>query len=216
LIVEPALIIDECTLPDAVARLASRSPLIRSIVDEYGQPLPWRREPGFASLVYAIVEQQVSLAAARAIYDRLVAVAGALTAERFLELTDTELRSVGFSGRKIEYCRILAEGEISRRLDFRELGRLPDEAVRDRLTALKGIGRWTADVYLLHSLGRPDVWPVGDLALKAAVQEALGLPARPTEGELDAIGCEFVPLRSVAARVFWHRYLVLRGVTDVT
>lgn len=185
-------------------------------MSQHGVPPAWRREPGFGSLVYAIIEQQVSLAAARAIYERLVAQAGDLTAERFAAVSEEELRAIGFSRRKIEYCRGLAHQIVSCALDLADLDTAPDRTIRETLTALRGIGDWTADVYLLHSLGRPDVWPVGDLALRIAIQEELGLHARPSHSEVAEIGEAFRPWRSVAARVFWHGYLCRRGIAEVT
>lgn len=190
--------------------------MIRRIVDRHGMPPAWRREPGFSSLVYAIIEQQVSLASARAVYERLVAAAGDLTAGRFMEISPEELRALGFSRQKIEYCRGLAEEIISGRLDLPALDTAPDRTIRETLTAIRGIGSWTADVYLLHSLGRPDVWPTGDLALRVAIQEELGMPERPSQSQVEELGEQFRPLRSVAARVFWHGYLCRRGIGEVT
>jgi DNA-3-methyladenine glycosylase II len=204
------------SIPTLVAQLTGSSKVMRSIVSRYGMPPAWRREPGFASLVYAIIEQQVSLASARAVYERLVAAVGELTAERFMALSAEELRALGFSRQKIEYCRGLAEQIVSARLNLAELDTAPDEVIRETLTAIRGIGSWTADVYLLHSLGRPDIWPVGDLALQVAIQEELRLLERPTQSQVAELGEQWRPWRSVAARVFWHGYLCRRGVREVT
>jgi len=190
--------------------------VIRRVVERHGRPHPWRREPGFASLVYTILEQQVSLASARAVYERLVAVTGTLTAESFSRVSDETLRSIGFSRQKTDYCRGLARELMTGRLDLRALGSAPDETVREVLTGLRGIGQWTADIYLLHSLGRRDVWPTGDLALRVAVGEEFDLEMPPVAAELEEIGRGFVPLRSVAARVFWQGYLSRRGIGTVT
>ncbi len=209
-------LIDETTFESVLEKLALEAPLVARIIDAYGAPPLWRREPGFSSLVYAIIEQQVSLASARAVYERLLDAVGDLTPARFLALDPATLRSVGFSRRKTDYCAGLARCIVSGRLDLDRLALADDDAVRRELTAIRGIGRWTADVYLLHSLGRPDVWPVGDLALKVAVRETLDLARRPTEEELVGIGRPFRPWRSVAARVFWHAYLSRRGVVEVT
>ncbi len=204
------------SIPAIVERLGATSPVIRGAVSRYGLPPAWRREPGFASLIYAILEQQVSLASARAVYERLVAAIGRLDPQRFMELRPDDLRGLGFSRQKIDYCRGLADHILSGRLDLSALDEAPDETVRDALTALRGIGQWTADIYLLHSLGRPDVWPTGDLALRVAVQEELDLAAQPTQSQLEELGKPFRPWRSVAARVFWHGYLVRRGIREVT
>lgn len=209
-------IVDERSLSLGVEMLCERSRLIRDLVDRYGSPPLWKRDPGFASLVYAILEQQVSLASARAVYERLVEHLGELTPRGLLALEDQALRSLGFSRQKISYCRGLSTLIDTGTLDLADLERLDDEAIITRLTSVKGIGRWTAEVYLLHSLGRPDVWPVGDLALKVAIQETFSRPERPDERELEEIGHEWRPLRSVAARVLWQGYLSRRGIPEVT
>ncbi|TFH04969.1 MAG: DNA-3-methyladenine glycosylase 2 family protein [Spirochaetales bacterium] len=200
----------------ALDELEKISPLISRVMVTYGRPPAWRRAPGFASLVYTILEQQVSLASARAVYDRLVALCGELTPGRFVMIDDAALRGIGFSRQKTAYCRDVAMRVESGDLDLDGLGDQTDQRVRDTLTGIRGIGPWTADIYLLHSLGRPDVWPVGDLALRIAVQEAMELERRPEPGELELMGDQFRPWRSIAARVFWHGYLTRRGVGEVT
>ena len=210
------LILNEQTLATAVETLRAQSPVIDRVAAQYGMPHPWMRKADFAALVYAIIEQQVSLASARAVYERVLTHVGELTPEAFRSISDAELRAIGFSRQKTGYCKGLAETILSGDLDLDAFESASDEEVREELTAIKGIGNWTADVYLLHSLGRPDVWPVGDLALQIAVQEELELPGRPSQQELLEIGEEFRPLRSVAARVFWQGYLVRRGINQVT
>lgn len=167
----------------------------------------WAREPGFPTLVHIILEQQVSLASARAAYDRLLAVVSPLTPGRFLELDDARLRAIGFSRQKTAYGRYLAQALLNGQLDLDALGAMDDAAVRSALTQIKGIGPWTADIYLLMALRRPDVWPSGDLALAAAVQSIKGLAARPVPDELQALGENWRPWRAVAARLLWHHYL---------
>ena len=209
-------IINEQTLAPALEDLREKSRLIDALVETYGTPPAWRREPGFASLIYAILEQQVSLASAKAVYQRLLEVTGGLTPASLLSLTDTGLRDIGFSRQKTEYCRLLARAVGSGALDLDSLTGADDDSVRGALVSHKGIGTWTADVYLLHSLGRPDVWPVGDLALRIAVAEKLALDPRPTESEMYVLGEAFVPWRSVAALVFWNGYLTRRGIVAVS
>lgn len=189
-----------------------RVEVIDKIVSLYGYPPLWLRDPGFPSLVYTILEQQVSLASARAAYLKLLDAAGELTPESFLRFDDTELRAIGFSRQKTSYCRILAHLIIRNELDLDAFADMPDDAVRDILLKVKGIGMWTADIYLLHSLGRVDVWPTGDLALRVAVQESLELNDRPKDGFLDTLGDTCRPWRSAAARVFWHFYLSKRNM----
>ncbi len=209
-------IIDTSTIGAAVDGLAHGNEIIKRITAAYGLPPAWRRAPGFSSLVYTILEQQVSLASARAVYERLLTAAVDLTPVNFLKFDDTELRSIGFSRQKTLYCGILARRILAGELDLAGLAKSPDDEIRTELMKLKGIGRWTADIYLLHSLGRPDVWPTGDLALRIAVQEEMALPERLSEEETADLGEPFRPLRSVAARVFWHSYLCRRGIREVT
>jgi DNA-3-methyladenine glycosylase II len=167
----------------------------------------WEREEGFATLVLTILEQQVSLASALAAFERLRAAAPHVTPENFLSFDDGQLRAFGFSRQKALYCRLLARAVLDGELDLRKLATLSDDAARAELMRLKGVGTWTADVYLLRALLRPDVWPAGDLALQLAVQSVKDLPARPTAAELDALAEPWRPLRAVAARLLWLHYL---------
>jgi DNA-3-methyladenine glycosylase II len=181
------------------------------VVKTYGQPPLWVREPGFPTLVFIILEQQVSLASARATFARLKAAVNPLTPKRFLKLTDDELLRVGFSRQKTLYTRLLAESLACRYFDLRDLHELHDDSARNMLIAFKGIGRWTADIYLLSALRRPDIWPTGDLALATAVQEVKGLRQRPSPEKLETLSVPWKPWRAVAARLFWHAYLSRRG-----
>ena len=180
------------------------------IVTRHGPPPLWARPPGFGTLIHIILEQQVSLASARAAYDRLLAATDPLTPETFLRLTDDELLTIGFSRQKARYGRALAAGILEGTLDLQALEALDDEGVQTALEAIPGIGRWTSTVYLLMVLGRPDVWPVGDMALATAVAEVKGLPKRPDPETLLQLGEAWRPWRSVAARLFWHHYLAKR------
>lgn len=195
------------TLAQAVRRLAGLDPDLASIAAELGPPPLWNRQPGFQTLIHIILEQQVSLSSARAAFDRLLAAANPLTPERFLQLDDAQLKSVGFSRQKTSYGRCLAEAIVRRDLDVFALNSMNDEAVSSELMKIKGIGRWTSDIYLLMALLRPDVWPTGDLALAVAVQQIKRLRQRPTEEELYLISSAWHPWRSVAARLLWHYYL---------
>ena len=203
----------DATLSAALADLTGRDPRLARIVADYGPPPLWAREPGFPTLLRIILEQQVSLASAKAAFDRLLALASAstpaspLTPERFLELDDATLKAAGFSRQKTRYGRELAAAVLSGRLALAGLHALDDDAVPAALTQVVGIGRWTADIYLLMALCRPDAWPAGDLALAIAARHALGLAATPSAAELAAIGEAWRPWRAVAARVLWHFYL---------
>jgi DNA-3-methyladenine glycosylase II len=195
----------------AVDELAVRDPDLAAIVARHGPPPLWDREPGFATLIHTILEQQVSLASARSAFDRLRAAADPLSPSRFLELTDAELLAIGFSRQKARYCRALAAAVESGELDLDGLDALGDDEVHRALQAVPGIGPWTSTVYLMMVLLRPDLWPVGDIALAQAVGEVKGLGRRPDAVEMARLGEAWRPWRSVAARLFWHDYLSRRG-----
>ncbi len=203
--------LNEDLFVQGVRFLADRDAHLAEVVDTYGQPPLWVREPGFPTLVYIILEQQVSLASAKAAFDRLNAAVRPLTPKRFLKLTDAELLRIGFSRQKTLYTRLLADSLARRHFDLRYLHDLHDDAARKMLIALKGIGRWTADIYLLSALRRPDIWPTGDLALATAVQEVKRLRKRPSPERLEKLSRPWRPYRAVAARLFWHAYLSKRG-----
>jgi DNA-3-methyladenine glycosylase II len=210
------ILLTETEFARGVSELARRDEDLRAIVRKLGRPPLWVREPGLQTLVYIILEQQVSLASARAAFERLQAATKPLTPRRFLRLSDDELKRIGFSRQKTLYARLLAESLSKRYLDLRDLQELHDDAARKMLVALKGIGQWTADIYLLSALRRPDIWPVGDLALATAVQEVKGLRKRPGPEHLEKLSQPWRPYRAVAARLFWHHYLSKRGKNSST
>ena len=212
----PRILLSEDFFASAVAELAQRDLDLAAVVEKYGRPPLWVREPGFPSLVYIILEQQVSLASARAAYQRLVAATKPLTPPRFLRLSETELKTIGFSRQKALYTRLLAEALDRGHFDLRHLHDLHDDSARKMLIALKGIGQWTADIYLLSALRRPDIWPIGDLALATAVQEVKRLRKRPSPERLEKMSAPWRPYRAVAARLFWHAYLSKRGQNTAT
>jgi len=197
--------------PLAVQELAGRDPHLAAVLANYGPPPLWVREPGFPTLVYIILEQQVSLASARAAFDRLRKAVRPLTPRKFLKLSDTQLKKIGFSRQKTLYTRLLAESLSRRHFDLRELHELEDDTARKMFIAFKGIGPWTADIYLLSAMRRPDIWPVGDLALAVAVKEVKDLAERPSPQALEEMSAPWRPWRAVAARLFWHAYLSKRG-----
>jgi DNA-3-methyladenine glycosylase II len=207
---------NEFVFSAAVGKLVQRDADLARIVEIYGRPPLWVREPGFPTLVYIILEQQVSLASARAAFERLRAAVKPLTPKGFLKLTDAELLRIGFSRQKALYTRLLAESLVRRHFDLRYLQDLHDDAARKMLIAFKGIGGWTADIYLLSALRRPDIWPTGDLALATAVQEVKRLRKRPSPEKLEKLSKPWRPWRAVAARLFWHAYLCKRGLKSST
>lgn len=200
------------TLRTAAQELADRDPCMGASVARHGPPPLWAREPGFATLVHLILEQQVSLASAQAAFDRLAAaMGGTVSPAGLLRLRDDELRAIGFSRQKAGYARGFASAVLDG-LDLDGLGALDDDEVRATLTTIKGIGRWTADVYLTMCLLRPDAWPHGDLALAISAEAVLGLDERPSCDDLEVRAASWRPYRAVAARILWHDYLRVRGL----
>lgn len=202
-----SLVLNEALLGESVGLLAARDADLGRVLHQFGPPPLWARAPGFPTLLHIILEQQVSLASARAAFERLCAVADPLTPQRFLELDDAALRAVGFSRQKAGYGRHLAQSVLAGAIDLEALAQMSDDEARARLLTLKGIGPWTADIYLLMALRRPNVWPVGDLALQIAMQGVKQLPTRPTVAEMEELGQPWRPWRAVAARLLWHFYL---------
>ena len=200
-------VLTEESFAGALSRLCERDAALADIRRRIGDPPFWTRPPGFPTLLHIILEQQVSLASALAAFRRVSAVAAPLTPARFLALDDTALRNAGFSRQKAAYGRNLAQALLAGELDLPALHRRDDDAARAGLVRVKGIGPWTAEVYLLMALRRPDAWPLGDLALAAAVQDAADLDHRPDRNELEEIGERWRPWRAVAARLLWHHYL---------
>ena len=200
-------VLNERTFARGLRYLTRRDPDMASIRKEVGSPPMWVRDPGFPTLVRIILEQQVSLASARAAFNKLNASASPLTPCRFLELDDELLKSIGFSRQKAAYCRNLAESIINGHLDLDRLPEMDAAAAAAALRRVKGIGQWTADIYLLVALRRPDAWPSGDLALAVAVQMVKGLSRRPSPDKMEKISQVWRPWRAVAARMLWHYYL---------
>ncbi|MCU0507585.1 MAG: DNA-3-methyladenine glycosylase 2 family protein [Anaerolineae bacterium] len=203
--------LDEETLRAAAEELAARDGRLAAVVAAHGSPPLWAREPGFPTLLHIILEQQVSLASARAAFDRLRAAADPLTPARFLDFDDAELKAIGFSRQKTRYGRELSRAVLTGALDLDGLREQDDDSARTALTSVTGIGRWSSDIYLLMALGRPDVWPAGDLALEVAARDVLALPQKPGRDELAVIAETWRPYRAVAARILWHAYLSRRN-----
>ena len=187
--------------------LAKNDDDLGRVLSRFGPPPMWNREPGFATLLQIILEQQVSLASARAAFLRLLSAVPHLSAAEFLKLDDQRLKQIGFSRQKIRYARILAQKVLTEQIQLGELSSLSDDEVRTELQKITGIGRWTADIYLLMALRRPDIWPAGDLALIRAAQEVKKLESRPSTEEFAKLGEKWKPWRAVAARILWHHYL---------
>jgi DNA-3-methyladenine glycosylase II len=200
-------IIDEDNIFEFSKELAKQDRNLNIIFEKYGTPPLWKRNEGFETLVHIILEQQVSLASAKACLDKLAAKIEKITPENFLALNDEELKLVGFSRQKTSYCRILSEAILTNSIDLDSLQTLPNEEVKYELKKLKGIGDWTADIYLLMAMSRIDVMPKGDLALHIAWRKLNDLERNPTSDEFLIIAEKWMPYRSVAARMLWHFYL---------
>jgi len=202
--------LNETNLREASHWLAEQDETLDRVLKKYGYPPLWSREPSFSTLVHIILEQQVSLASANAAFAKLQAAMGTVGVDKFLKISDEDLRSIGFSRQKIRYARLLAEAIQSGDFDLEQLAGLSDEAVSIRMKQLKGIGDWTAHIYLSECLLRPDILPKGDIALLEAFKVLKGLPQRPAHDELIAGTEHWRPWRSVGIRMLWHFYLCER------
>ena len=203
--------LDENNLKEAAHWLAGRDNGLARVLRQYGYPPLWSREPGFSTLVHIILEQQVSLASANAAFRRLQELLGAVHPEALLALDDEAMRAIGFSRQKMGYTRHLAREVMAGHLRLPELSVLPDESVRATLKQLKGIGDWTADIYLSECLLRPDILPKGDIAMQEAFRVLNNLPARPVHEFFVEQTEHWRPWRSVGTRMLWHFYLCERG-----
>ena len=195
------------TLAIYAKTLAEREEVFEGILNRYGTPPLWDRPQGFATLLQIILEQQVSLASAKACYTKLTVRVGEVSPDNLLKLDDTELRAVGFSRQKTAYARHLSESILVRHIDLDAIALLPDAEAKAELIKLKGVGEWTSGIYLLMALLRPDVMPRGDIALHEAYRRLNGLEKRPSSDEFIAIAEKWTPYRSIAARLLWHFYL---------
>lgn len=199
-------------LDEGIAALGGE-PVFAAILERAGAPRFRRRRNGFTTLLHIILEQQVSIDAAAAMFRRLNEECRPLAPAGFLKLDEPTLRRCGFSRQKAAYGRGLAEAVTSGSLDFTQLAETPDDEALAALVALKGIGRWSAEIYLIFALGRDDIWPAADLGLQFGVAAELGLGTRLGERELREIGERWRPWRTVAACLFWQSYLHARKRT---
>lgn len=193
-----------------IEALVALDPRLGSVRDFAGPVQPRITAPGFAGIAKVITGQQVSVASARAIWERFEQVPGALDPVTYLALSEEQVRAAGFSGSKYRTVRAIAEAMVAGTLDFTHLQTLSADDAVAYLVAHKGIGPWTAQVYLMFCAGHPDVFPSGDLALLKAVQHGLGLDARPSIGTVSAMAGLWSPHRSAAALLFWRYFAVLR------
>ena len=200
--------LDEKNLIIACKRLSKQDEDLAFIFQTYGVPPLWAREPTFSTLLHIILEQQVSVASALSAFNKLrEKLSDEITPENLLSLSDTEMKAVYFSRQKTVYARDLARNIANGSLDLDSFENLSNEEIKHELKKIKGIGEWTADIYLLMAMLRADVMPKGDLALHIAWQKLKRLELRPTSDEFLQIAERWEPLRSVAARLLWHFYL---------
>jgi DNA-3-methyladenine glycosylase II len=197
----------ELTLAVAAKQLARRDKDLGSILERLGPPPLWARRPGFPTLIKIILEQQVSLASAASMFARLKKNVVPFHPSRMLELGEGHLKSLGLTRQKTAYCLHLAQSLTDKRLRLAQLSRMSDTDAKAALLELKGIGPWSADIYLLMALGRPDVWPANDLALAIAITKLRQLSSRPNSNQLAEMAERWRPYRSVAARMLWQYYL---------
>jgi DNA-3-methyladenine glycosylase II len=194
-------------LLQGVNELSGRDTALGRVVDQYGPPPMWGRKPGFAALVKIILEQQVSLTSAEAVFLRLQSAVPEITAEHILALSVDGLRELGFTRQKAGYCEGLAKSVKCGNMNLARLAKMSDSDAYNTLLKQKGIGPWTANVYLLMALKRPDIWPDGDLALAESARRVKKLEERPAYEHLSTMAQKWRPWRSVAARILWHNYL---------
>ncbi|HEX2753993.1 MAG TPA: hypothetical protein VHM48_00930 [Candidatus Limnocylindrales bacterium] len=199
--------LDLTRLHAATAILAARDPDLGGILARLGPPPLWDRPPGLATLVAIVLEQQVSLRSGAAALERLRLAAGSLEPAAIVALGEEGARAAGLTRQKARYVVGLAAATLDRRFDPATVAVTDDDAARSSLMALVGVGRWTADIYLLMALGRPDVWPDGDLALAAAMRRAKGLTMVPDAASQRRVAEAWRPWRAVGARLLWHAYL---------
>jgi len=192
--------------------LAEKDVHLQAILQQYGHPPMWSRPASFESLVHIILEQQVSLASAKAALEKLRERIGKITPANVLELSDAELRSCYFSRQKTVYVRSLAEAMLTKKLELARLGAVTNEEIRTELKKIKGIGDWTVDIYLLFVLQRSDIFPTGDLAMMNALKQVKQLPGHITKEEIIQLAEAWRPHRSLATMLFWHYYIKTRNI----
>lgn len=207
---------DPETFVEAVELLAAEEPAFAGILAEHGVPPFWSRPEGFATVVWLILEQQVSLESGAAMYRRMHGLLGSMTPAAVLDAGPDALRSIGVTRQKAGYLIDLASGIVSGAFDIHGLTNAAPIEARAALLGLKGIGPWTADAYLLSALRLPDVFPIGDRALQVGTAETLGLGSVPARDDLELLSLPWRPVRAAAARLIWHAYLERRGRSEPT
>jgi DNA-3-methyladenine glycosylase II len=192
--------------------LAKKDPDLKNIIKQYGYPPLWSRVASFATLIHIILEQQVSLASAKAAFLKLEGKIGHIIPEKVLQLSDEEMKACYFSKQKMKYARYLAEMILNGELNIDELHKLEDDAIRNELKKVKGIGDWTVDVFLMMVLHRNDCFATGDIALMKSMKEVKGLSPHTLKEEIISIIEMWKPYRTIAAFMLWHAYIKKRNL----
>ena len=193
-------------------KLSGKDADLKFILKNYGYPPIWTRSNSFATLIHIILEQQVSLASARAAFDKLKEKLGAITPKKLITLSDKEMKACYFSRQKIVYARHLSNAFISGKLKLKKIPPLTNDEIRNQLIQIKGIGDWTVDVYLMHALQRTDLFPLGDIALVNSLKEVKQLHSHISKEEMLKIVEPWRPYRTIAAMILWHAYIQKRGI----
>ena len=208
----PPRALTRSSLAAGTRALARRDPDLRALFAQNGPPPMWGRRPGFETLIHIVLEQQVSIVAARSLFRRVRTHLGGMTPETVSRRGVTGLHRLGLTRQKASYCHELARAALAGNLRLSDIACAPDEDGRARLLALRGIGPWSVDIYYLMALRRPDVWPRGDLALASALREVKRLRSLPSFERQLQLSQAWAPWRSVAARILWAHYLSQRGL----
>lgn len=206
------LVFTEANFYQFCDELAKKDKDLAGIIREHGYPPMWTRPASFQSLILFILEQQVSLASAYAAFKKLRERIGFVTPAKILALSDAELRACYFSRQKIVYARELAATVQSKKLVLKKLTHQHEDAVREELKKVKGIGDWTVDVYLMHSLQRTDLFPLGDIALVNSLKETKRLPKDISKEKMLKIAEPWRPYRTIASMILWHAYIKKRNI----
>jgi DNA-3-methyladenine glycosylase II len=193
-------------------KLARKDRHLFAIISQYGYPPMWTRRGNFQTLIHIILEQQVSLASARAALNKLRERIGTITPKKLLALSDEDLKTCYFSRQKTVYARYLANAIVSKQIILKKFSDLDDAEIRRQLKTIKGIGDWTVDVYLLFALQRTDLFPLGDLAMVNALKEVKQLSKETKQEELLKLAERWRPYRSIATMLLWHYYIQKRGI----
>jgi len=193
-------------------KLAKKDKHLHFIIKQFGYPPVWMRKASFQTLIHIILEQQVSLASARAALNKLKERVGTITPKKLLALSDEELKACYFSRQKTVYARCLGNAIVSKQIILKTFPDLDDAEIRQQLKTVKGIGDWTVDVYLLFALQRTDIFPLGDLAMVNALKEIKQLPKETKQEQLLKLAERWKPYRSIATMLFWHYYIQKRGI----